>query len=58
MRLSLVVPCYNEEKNIKPFHDEVKKAFKDCSYEYELIFVNDGSADGTLKELKNLQKQS
>lgn len=54
MKLSLVVPCYNEEKNIPLFYEAVKKDFADADFEYELVFVNDGSRDGTFRELQKL----
>ena len=54
MKLSLVVPCYNEEKNIPLFYEAVKKDFANINFEYELVFVNDGSRDGTFKELQRL----
>ncbi len=54
MKLSLVIPCYNEEKNVSLFYEAVKNDFSDVDFEYELVFVNDGSRDGTFKELKKL----
>ncbi len=54
MRLSLVVPCYNEAENVALFHDAVIQAFSGCGYDYEIIFVNDGSRDATLHNLKKL----
>ena len=54
MKLSLVVPCYNEEKNVSLFYEAVKNDFAGVDFDYELVFVNDGSKDGTLRELKNL----
>ncbi len=54
MKLSLVVPCYNEENNVSLFYDAVKKDFANVNFEYELVFVNDGSRDGTFKELQKL----
>jgi len=54
LKLSLVVPCYNEEKNIPLFYEAVKRDFKKADYDYELVFVNDGSTDGTFKALKKL----
>lgn len=54
MKLSLVIPCYNEEKNVSLFYEAVKKDFSAVNFEYELVFVNDGSRDGTFKELKKL----
>lgn len=55
MKLSLIVPCYNEEENIEPFYNEVVKTFKD-KFKYEFIFINDGSKDKTITKLKNLLK--
>ena len=54
MKLSLVVPCYNEAENVAPFQAAVMTAFDGCGYDYELIFVDDGSADATLHNLKKL----
>lgn len=54
MKLSLVVPCYNEAENVALFHDTVIEAFADCGYDYEIVFVNDGSKDATLHNLKKL----
>ncbi len=51
--LSVIVPAYNEEKNIRPFYDAFKGVFQSLEnkYQYELIFVNDGSADHTDDEI-------
>ena len=54
MKLSLVVPCYNEAENVRLFQDAVITAFHDCGYDYEIIFVDDGSKDATLHNLKKL----
>ncbi len=54
MKLSLVIPCYNEEQNVSLFYETVKKDFSAVNFEYELVFVNDGSRDGTFKELQKL----
>ena len=54
MKLSLVVPCYNEAENVSAFQDAVIGAFQGCSYDYEIVFVNDGSKDATLHNLKKL----
>lgn len=50
MKLSVIVPCYNEQEVIALFYDEAIKYLK--NYDYELIFVNDGSRDNTLEEIK------
>lgn len=57
MKQSFICPCYNEEKNIKPFAKAVLDAFANTD-EYELVFINDGSADNTIGELKKLKKES
>ena len=54
MKLSLVVPCYNEAENVAAFQDAVIGAFDGCGYDYEIIFVNDRSRDATLHNLKKL----
>lgn len=54
MKLSLVVPCYNEAENVAAFQDAVIAAFDGCGYDYEIVFVNDGSRDATLHNLRKL----
>ena len=54
MKLSLVAPCFNEAENVGPFQQAVMEAFADCGYDYEIIFVNDGSRDATFHQLKKL----
>lgn len=55
-KLTFVIPCYNEEKNIKLFYDDVLNNFKNKKYQIELIFINDGSKDNTITELKKVTK--
>lgn len=57
MKLSLIVPCYNEAENIYAFHDAVVEAFQGCEYEYEMVFIDDGSQDATLYNLKKLYSE-
>ena len=54
MKLSLVIPCYNEQDNIDLFYSETVAAFGGKGFDYEFVFVNDGSKDGTLNKLKAL----
>lgn len=56
MKLSLVVPCFNEEENITLFQQAAIDAFSVCNYDFEIVFVDDGSADGTLVVLKSVFK--
>lgn len=57
LKLSLVVPCYNEAENVSLFSQTVISAFAGCGYDYEIVFVNDGSKDATLHNLKKLFAQ-
>lgn len=54
MDLSLIIPCYNEEKNIKKFYEEAQKAFEISNIKLQYVFVDDGSTDKTKDELKSL----
>ena len=54
-KISLVVPCYNEEEVIKIFYNEIQKIKKDFDNVcFEIIFVNDGSRDKTLELMREL----
>jgi glycosyltransferase involved in cell wall biosynthesis len=50
--LSVVVPVYNEQENIMPLHEALSEALR--GREYELVFVDDGSTDGSLEELTSV----
>ena len=58
-KISVIVSCYNEEKSLPLFYEELEKVrehdFKDIEFEY--IFINDGSKDNTLKILKELNNE-
>ena len=56
MKLSLIVPCYNEAENVSDFQQAVISDFDGCGYDYEIIFVDDGSRDATLHNLKKLHR--
>ena len=55
--ISLVTPCYNEEENVKNFYDETQRVFKENNLPWEVVFVNDGSTDNTLDNLRSLNKE-
>ena len=57
MKLSLIVPCYNEAENIIAFQNATMSAFENCGYSYEIIFIDDGSTDGTLHALRKVFKE-
>jgi len=46
-RISVVVPIYNEEGNVEKLHKEIRKVCEQNGYQYEIIFINDGSSDRT-----------
>jgi glycosyltransferase involved in cell wall biosynthesis len=54
--LSVVVSCYNEELALGQFYQETAKILNKLIWDYELIFVNDGSQDGTMKILDDLSR--
>ena len=54
--LSVIVPCYNEEESLPRFYEAICAAADDLKeLEFELLFVDDGSRDGTLNVLKSLR---
>ncbi|MFJ4442234.1 glycosyltransferase family 2 protein [Pseudomonas sp. NPDC089422] len=54
MDISLIVPVFNEEQAIRPFYDAVRRALANQADQVELIFINDGSQDGTEKQIRQL----
>jgi glycosyltransferase involved in cell wall biosynthesis len=52
--VTIVVPCYNEEKNIPLLYQVLKPVLHTAPFDYEMIFVDDGSRDGTWSELRKL----
>ena len=59
-RISLIVPCLNEEEAIPAFKQEIDRVFKECleGYAPELIFVDDGSTDRSLEMIKKMAEHS
>lgn len=57
-KISIIVPCYNEQESLPIFYKEVDKVSKEMkTLDFEFLFVNDGSKDGTLKILRDLSKK-
>src|ERR1044071_849712 len=54
MELSVIIPVYNEEKNISVLHQRLSNVLQKITGDYELMFVNDGSGDNTLQMVKNI----
>ena len=56
--LSIVIPLYNEEKNLSKLNDTLLQVLKNISISWEIIFVNDGSSDKTLKMVEDLASRN
>jgi len=54
--LSIILPCYNEEENIFPIYQEIKKINFNF-YKIEVIFINNGSTDNTIEEINSVLKK-
>lgn len=54
-KISIVVPCYNEQESVPLFYAAVTQVFAGIDYELELLYVDDGSRDDTLTSIKNVQ---
>ena len=59
-KISVIVPCYNEEKALPLFYEELEKNIKDFpqDVEFEVLFVDDGSRDRTMSVIKSLQEKN
>lgn len=53
-KLSIIIPVYNEENSVAILHKEIVDSLRSLGHPFEIIFVDDGSTDGTLEELKKL----
>ena len=56
-KISIIIPCYNEEEAIPFFYKEITKIADQMKYNFEFIFVNDGSQDKTLEVIKKYSKK-
>ncbi len=57
-KISIVVPCYNEEESLPIFYKEINRVSKEMkNVDFELLFINDGSKDKTLSILRDLSKK-
>ncbi len=55
-KLSIVVPCYNEEPNIRALHSDLTRVARTLTDNYEMVLVDDGSRDGTLEAIKTVRR--
>lgn len=58
MKISVIVPCYNEQEALPIFYKEITGIFADMDCSYEIVFINDGSCDGTLKVMQELSQNN
>ena len=56
MKISVVIPAYNEEENIGYLYDELSQVMHGLKQSYEILFIDDGSSDNTLGLLQELQR--
>lgn len=54
--LSVIIPSYNEGENIRRIFEALEEEFRDFHYDFEIIFVNDGSKDNTLQYMREPAK--
>ncbi|CUT01072.1 Glycosyl transferase family 2, partial [Candidatus Kryptobacter tengchongensis] len=54
--ISIVIPLYNEVESLPELYDQIKEVVKTNRYNYEIIFVDDGSTDGSLDVLKKIRQ--
>lgn len=57
MKLSIIVPCYNEQGVVGLFYEEAIQHIRKCECDYELIFVNDGSKDKTVEDCLKIKEK-
>ena len=57
MKISLIVPCYNEQEVLPIFYNELRNVLEKIGWDYELILINDGSKDNTLAIMQELSKK-
>lgn len=56
--ISLIIPLYNEEQNVRILHSHIKEVLDDLNKEYEIIFIDDGSKDRTYEILKSVHDEN
>ncbi len=57
-KISLIIPCYNEEESLSPLYEELKRVTAEMSeYTFEMLFIDDGSKDKTLSIIKDIARE-
>jgi len=58
-KISILIPCYNEEASLPLLYPQLVKLMDEhADYQWELMFVNDGSTDGTLQLLREMREKA
>jgi polyisoprenyl-phosphate glycosyltransferase len=56
-KISIVTPCYNEEENVQELYERIKAVMQAFDHEYEHIFIDNASTDGTVRLIRSLASQ-
>ncbi len=56
-KLSLILPCYNEQENVPLIYDALSQLLETLPYDYELLYINDGSSDQTQQEIDKVYQK-
>jgi len=54
---SIIIPCFNEEASIREFHERLTSVLEKMNCRFEIVYVNDGSTDGTLASLRDIHTE-
>ena len=57
-KISIVIPVFNEENNARTLYERISQTIKDLNYEFEIIFVDDGSEDNTFRILEGIHQEN
>lgn len=57
-KISIIVPCYNESESLFTYYKETTKILLKIKIKYEIIFIDDGQKDNTLKIIKDLTRKN
>ena len=58
MKISIIVPCYNEQEALPIFYNEIMAVLSNIDCSYEIVFINDGSCDKTLEVMQELSQNN
>ena len=56
--ISVIVPLWNEDESLRPLHEWIQRVMKENGFDYEIIFVNDGSTDASWKVIEELHEEN